>query len=103
MCEVGTLEIAMGRRSFLLLVAGVAVVGTVNLVMLVAAPLRMQTVVVDDISQTLSALLAAAACLFTAARGSGRTRQAWGLIGIGAACWGLGQVAWPYQEVFLGL
>ena len=93
----------MGRRSFLLLVAGVAVVGAVNLVMLVAAPLRMQTVVVDDISQTLSALLAAAACLFTAARGSGRTRQAWGLIGIGAACWGLGQVAWTYQEAILNL
>jgi len=93
----------MGRRSFLLLVAGVAVVGAVNLVMLVAAPLRVQTVVVDDISETLSALLAAAACLFTAARGSGRTRQAWGLIGISAACWGFGQMAWTYQEVVLGL
>src|ERR1017187_136924 len=103
MCEVGTLEIAMRRRSFLLLVAGVAVVGAVNLVMLVAAPLRIQTVVVDDISETLAALLAAAACLFTAARGSGRTRQAWGLIGISAACWGFGQLAWTYEEVVLGL
>ncbi|MFI5286578.1 MAG: sensor histidine kinase [Candidatus Dormibacteria bacterium] len=93
----------MGRRSFLLLVAGVAVLGAVNLVLLVAAPMRMQTIVVDDTSETLSALLAAAACFFTAARGSGRTRQAWGLIGIAAACWGFGQVAWTYQEVVLGL
>ena len=93
----------MGRRSFLLLVAGVAVLGAVNLVLLVAAPLHLQTIVVDDISETLSALLAATACLFTAARGSGRTRQAWGLIGISAACWCFGQMAWTYQEVVLSL
>ena len=93
----------MGRRRFLLLGAGVVALGAVNLVLLVAAPLRKQTVVVDDISETLAALFAAAACLFTAARGSGRSRQAWGLIGISAACWGLGQMAWTYQEVVLSL
>ena len=93
----------MGRRSFLLLVLAVAVVGVVNAVLLIQAPVHQQTIVIDDISETMSALLAAAACLFTAARGSGRTRQAWGLIGIGAALWGLGQVAWTVQEVFLGL
>lgn len=93
----------MGRRSFLLLVVAIAVVGGVNCFLLVAAPLHRQTIVVDDFSETLSALLAAAACIFTAARGRGRTRQAWGLIGIAAALWGLGQVAWTYQEVILGL
>ena len=77
--------------------------GGVNCFLLVAAPLHRQTIVVDDFSETLSALLAAAACIFTAARGRGRTRQAWGLIGIAAALWGLGQVAWTYQEVILGL
>ncbi len=93
----------MGRRAFLLLVAIVAVVGTVNLVVLVTAPLQRQTVIVDDLSETLSALLAAAACLYTAVRGHGRTRQAWALIGIGALLWGLGQVAWSYQEIVLSL
>src|ERR1039458_615725 len=93
----------MGRRSFLLLVVAIAVVGGVNCFLLAAAPLHRQTIVVDDWSETLSALLAAGACLFTAARGRGRTRQAWGLIGIAAALWGLGQVAWTYQEVILGL
>jgi signal transduction histidine kinase len=93
----------MGRRPFLLLVAAVVGLGAVNLVLLVAAPLDRQTVVVDDISETLSAVLAAAACVFTAARGRGRTRQAWGLIGIAAALWGCGQAAWTYQEVILSL
>ena len=93
----------MGKRSFLLLVALVSVLGTANLVVLVTAPLQRQTVIVDDLSETLSALLAAAACLFTAARGRARTRQAWALIGIGAALWGCGQVAWSYQEIILSL
>ncbi len=93
----------MGRRPFRLLVAAVVIVGGVNGVMLVVAPVLRQTIVVDDFSETLSALLAATACLITAARGRGRTRQAWGLIGVAAGLWGLGQAAWTYQEVFLHL
>jgi signal transduction histidine kinase len=93
----------MGRRPFRLLVAAVVIVGGVNGVMLVVAPVQRQTIVVDDFSETLSALLAATACLITAARGWGRTRQAWGLIGVAAGLWGLGQAAWTYQEVFLHL
>jgi signal transduction histidine kinase len=93
----------MGRRLFRLLVAAVVIVGGINGVMLVVAPLARQTIVVDDFSETLSALLAATACLITAARGRGRTRQAWGFIGVGAGVWGLGQAAWTYQEVFLHL
>ena len=101
MSGVRTLGSRMGKRSYLLLVAAVAVLGTVNLVMLVAAPLQRRTVIVDDLSETVSALLAAAACLYTAIRGTGRTRQAWALIGIGAAVWGLGQAAWSVQEIVL--
>jgi signal transduction histidine kinase len=93
----------MGRRSFLLLVVAAAVVGVVNGVLLIRAPLQRSTIAIDDISETLSAMLAAAACIVTASRGSRRTRQAWGLIGVGAALWGLGQAAWTYQEVVLGL
>ena len=93
----------MGRRSFLLLVVAATVVGVVNGVLLIRAPLQRSTITIDDISETLSAMLAAVACLLTASRGSRRTRQAWGLIGMGAALWGLGQAAWTYQEVVLGL
>jgi signal transduction histidine kinase len=93
----------MGRRSFRLLVAAVVVLGIVNCVMLVAAPMQRPTTIVDDFSETVSALLAAAACLFTASRGRGRSVQAWGLIGVAAALWGFGQAAWTYQEVFLNL
>jgi signal transduction histidine kinase len=93
----------MGRYWFRLLVAAAFVLGAVNCVLLVASPTLRQTVVVDDFSETLAALLAATACLITAFRGHGRTRQAWGLIGVAAALWGLGQVAWTYQEVFLNL
>jgi hypothetical protein len=93
----------MRRRSFRLLVAAVVVVGVGNCLMLVIAPQWRQTIVVDDFSETLSALLAATACLVTACRGRGRTRQAWGLIGVAAGLWGLGQAAWTCQEVFLNL
>ncbi|MGA8416176.1 MAG: sensor histidine kinase [Candidatus Dormiibacterota bacterium] len=93
----------MGRRPFRLLVAAVVVVGAINCVMLVVAPQLRQTTVVDDYSETLSALLAATACIITALRGRGRIRQAWGLVGIAAGLWGLGQAAWTYQEVFLHL
>src|SRR5580700_10314049 len=93
----------MGRRTFLLLVVAVVVLGLVNGVFLVVAPLQRPTVVLDDLSESLTPLLAAAACLHTAAKGRGRIRQAWGLIGVAALCWGLGQVAWTVQEVFLNL
>jgi signal transduction histidine kinase len=93
----------MRRRTFLTLVAAVVALSAVNLVFLVAAPLKRPTVVLDDLSECLTPLFAAASCFFTAARGRGRTRQAWGLIGVSAACWGSGQLIWTVQEVLLNL
>jgi len=93
----------MRKRTFMWLVAGVMTLAAINLAVMVAAPGQRPAVVLDDFSECLTPLAAAAACLLTAARGRGRTRQAWGLIGISAACWGLGQVAWTYQEVVLNL
>jgi signal transduction histidine kinase len=93
----------MGRRTFLSLVAGVVALSAINLILLIAAPNQRATVALDDWSESLTPFLAAIACLHTAARGSGRTRQAWGLIGISAACWCFGQVAWSVQEVVLNL
>ena len=93
----------MGRRTFLSLVAGVIGLSAINLILLVAAPTQRSTIAVDDWSECLTPFLAAVACMHTAARMSGRTRQAWGLIGISAACWCFGQVAWTVQEVLLNL
>ena len=93
----------MRKRTFQWLVAGLMALAAINLAFMVAAPGQRPAVVLDDFSECLTPLAAAAACLLTAARGRGRTRQAWGLLGISAACWGLGQVAWTYQEVVLNL
>jgi signal transduction histidine kinase len=93
----------MRKRTFLWLVAGVVALAAINLAFLIAAPGQRPQVALDDISEALTPLAAAAACLFTAAHGRGRARQSWALIGISAACWGLGQSAWTYQEVFLNL
>jgi signal transduction histidine kinase len=93
----------MGRRTFFLLAILVGIVAAANLAFLFGLPDARITAVIDDLSETLMPLLAAGACLYTAARGTGRSRQAWGLIGIAAGCWGLGQLAWTVQEVFLNL
>lgn len=92
----------MRKRTFMWLVAGVIALLTINLAFLIAAPGQRPQVVLDDISETLTPL-AAAACVVTAARGRGRLRQSWALIGISAACWGLGQAVWTYQDVVLNL
>ncbi len=56
----------------------------------------------DDIGETLTALVAAAACGFAAWRHQGRTRIAWGLIGASALSWGLGQAVWSFYELVRG-
>ena len=93
----------MRKHTFRWLVAGLIALAALNLALLVAAPGQRSTVVLDDISECLTPFAAAAACLRAAARHRGRTRQAWGLIGLSALSWGLGQAAWTYQEVILGL
>jgi len=60
------------------------------------------TVTFDDVSESVAPLGAAILCLFASRRASRRTAVAWTLIGVSALSWGLGQVAWTYQEVILG-
>jgi len=56
----------------------------------------------DDIGQAVTPFVAAGACLWTSRRSAGRERAAWVLIGLGAASWGAGQIAWTVYEVGLG-
>src|SRR5688572_8210909 len=46
-----------------------------------------------------AAAIAAATCLSTAVRSSGRSRAAWLLIGAGALSWSVGQGVWSYYEL----
>jgi diguanylate cyclase (GGDEF)-like protein/PAS domain S-box-containing protein len=56
----------------------------------------------DNIGETLTALIAAAACGISAWRHQRRTRIAWALIGASALSWGLGQSVWSYFELVKG-
>ena len=56
----------------------------------------------DDVVEFLAAFTGAAFCALAAYRHHGRSRTAWGLIGLSALCWGAGQVAWSYYELISG-
>ena len=56
----------------------------------------------DDIGEGVAALLAGAACLWTAGRSEGRMKRGWVLMASSAAAWGLGEAVWSYYEVWLG-
>ena len=60
------------------------------------------SLVVSDLIQIVLAFAAGAACLAAGARGGGPARG-WRLIGAGLTLWGLGQCAWSYYEVVLGV
>ena len=60
------------------------------------------TQTIDDIGEFVVAFAAAGACAFTAVRHRGRTRAAWALMGVSAAAWGAGEVAWSYYELING-
>jgi PAS domain S-box-containing protein len=57
----------------------------------------------DDIGEAVAALIAAAACAFTATRSEGQFKRAWMLLGASAAAWCLGQIVWTMDEVVLGV
>jgi len=93
----------MRTRTFIALAAVATLIALINIGFLVLAPGQQLTVIIDDFSECIAPLGAAALCLATGFRSNGRATQAWGFIGISAACWGLGQVYWTYKEVFLHL
>jgi diguanylate cyclase len=62
----------------------------------------MVTQAIDDVAQFLGALAAVVCCLWTARRYSGGQR-AWRLwLALGMAGWGIGQVIWSYNQLFVG-
>ncbi|MEA2655029.1 MAG: diguanylate cyclase, partial [Chloroflexota bacterium] len=58
---------------------------------------------VDDIGEAVAALLAAAACAWTASRSEGSLRRGWLLMAASAAAWCLGEIVWSVYEVGLGV
>ncbi len=56
-------------------------------------------VVVDDVGNLLSPVIAAVLCAFAARRSVGRSRTSWALLAAFAGTWALGQVAWCWYEV----
>ena len=56
----------------------------------------------DNIAETMTALIGAAACGIAAWRHQRRTRIAWSLIGASALSWGLGQAIWSYYVLVKG-
>lgn len=54
---------------------------------------------VDDLGQSLAAALGAAACLWRAARCTGRRRWSWRLIAAGLLSWAAGELVWSYYEL----
>jgi signal transduction histidine kinase len=90
-------------RWFWALVAGALAFSLFSVIWLAAHPGHDKfTVAFDDVSESVAPLAAAVLCFFASRRAHRRTRVAWTLIGMSALSWGLGQVAWTYQEVVLG-
>src|ERR1700692_3198904 len=58
---------------------------------------------VDDIGEALAALIAAAACAWTASRSIGRFRRGWALMAASAAAWSIGEFIWSAYEVVLNV
>jgi diguanylate cyclase (GGDEF)-like protein/PAS domain S-box-containing protein len=93
---------ASNRRLF------IALIGWAGIAMFFAAWMHFQwggaavTQRLDNIAETLAALVAAAACGFAALRHRQRTRVAWALIGASALSWGLGQSVWSFYELVRG-
>jgi diguanylate cyclase (GGDEF)-like protein/PAS domain S-box-containing protein len=93
---------ASNRRLF------IALIGWAGIAMSFAAWMHFQwggaavTQRLDNIAETLAALVAAAACGFAALRHRQRTRVAWALIGASALSWGLGQSVWSFYELVRG-
>ncbi|MEP6753055.1 MAG: hypothetical protein ABI959_09940 [Candidatus Dormiibacterota bacterium] len=58
---------------------------------------------VDDIGSGVAALIATAACAYTATRSVGRFRRGWALMAASAAAWSIGEFIWSAYEVVLNV
>jgi hypothetical protein len=60
-------------------------------------------IAVDDVGSGVAALVAAAACGYTATRSVGRFRRGWTLMAASAAAWCIGEFIWSAYEVVLNV
>ena len=94
---------AAGDRRFLALVVAAVAFALFSAFWIASRPGHDPfTVAFDDVSESLAALGAAVASFLAARNPRTQARRAWALIGLSALSWGLGQVAWTYQEVVMG-
>jgi PAS domain S-box-containing protein len=92
------------RRRFVLIAgAGAVLVAATVLVTNLNVFGDSATVAIEDFGEAVAAFAAATACMYTASRAKGRLRTAWRLLALAATSWGLGEVAWTYYEVGLGV
>ena len=77
----------------------------VGFVIVVGLPLGGERLVVavDDIGEGVAALIATAACAWTAMRSKGRLRRGWALMAASAGAWCVGELVWSLYEVVLGV
>ena len=58
---------------------------------------------VDDLSELVAAMAAAAVGLWRSRRLTGRARVSWALLAAGAFSWGVGEALWCYYELLAGI
>ncbi len=78
-----------------------ALYSTVYLAVLVLESGSPAAIVVDDLGNLLSPVVAAVACAFAARRTTSRLRRSWLLLACFAGTWALGQLAWCWYELVL--
>jgi PAS domain S-box-containing protein len=59
--------------------------------------------IVDNLGQLLAAVMASAACAWKATRTVKKERRGWTLLALSAGSWSMGQVAWLYFVLVLGV
>ncbi len=79
--------------------AGYAVVFALGVAILPANSFA--AVAFTDVASTIAPFLAGAACLYAAARGIGRNRQAWACLAAACVMYGIGDAIWAFYEVGL--
>lgn len=94
----------LGWKEFAVAAVG-AIALTIGFVVILGSQLGGERldIAVDDIGEGVAALIAAAACAWTASRSEGRFRRGWALLAASAATWGIGESIWSLYEVVLGV
>ena len=97
---------AWPRKAFVLLtrhrnalVVLVVLVWFLSTAVVLSSPPRVVARLVDDLTQTFVAAVAAGATGMAAAVTRGRTRRAWGSLAVATGFWSLGQAAWTLLEL----